>query len=355
MSKNLFSILNINNSLQKVKEFSAKTGIPYSRLLYYNDYNILPYEKDLSLISRHSHISEIEIQLQLGLYSNRLKELLSEHYEKLSDIISEDFVTPSKKYFPESADFKTTYGRLYKKDCFDFLSSIDTDTVDLIFADPPFNLNKTYPSKIDDNLKNSDYLSWVKSWLNECSRILKFGGSLFLWNLPKWNIIFAYHLSCSLNFKHWISVDLKYGLPIYGRLYPSHYSLLHFCKGERPTTFHPDRLPMEICNKCFHELKDYGGYKKKMNPLGINLTDIWYDIPPVRHSKYKKRKKGNELSLKLLDRIIQMSTNEGDLICDPFGGSGTTYIAAELKKRNWIGSEIGPIDDIIRRFKNISE
>ena len=110
---------------------------------------------------------------------------------------------------------------------------------------------------------------------------------------------------------------------------------------------------MEVCGKCFNEIKDYGGYKNKMNPLGISLTDVWYDIPPVRHPKYKARKDANELSVKLLDRIIEMSTDVGDTIFDPFGGAGTTYITAEIKQRKWIGIEIGPLDDIINRFKNI--
>lgn len=111
---------------------------------------------------------------------------------------------------------------------------------------------------------------------------------------------------------------------------------------------------MKTCRKCFNEIKDYGGYKNKMNKLGINLSDVWDDISPVRHKKYKNRN-ANELSLKLLDRIIQMSSSKGDIVLDPFGGSGTTYIAAELKERRWIGCEIGPVDGIIDRFKNINE
>ncbi|MCD4676604.1 MAG: site-specific DNA-methyltransferase, partial [Desulfobacula sp.] len=61
----------------------------------------------------------------------------------------------------------------------------------------------------------------------------------------------------------------------------------------------------------------------------------------------------NELSVRLLDRIIEMSSNEGDLVFDPFGGSGTTYAVSEIKKRRWIGVEIGPIESIIDRFRNI--
>jgi site-specific DNA-methyltransferase (adenine-specific) len=96
-----------------------------------------------------------------------------------------------------------------------------------------------------------------------------------------------------------------------------HHSLLYYCKGEKPNAFHPDRLPMEICPKCLTDLKDYGGYKDKMNPDGINLTDVWYDIPPVRHSKYKKREGANELSIRLLDRIVEMASEAGDIVLIP--------------------------------------
>ena len=212
-----------------------------------------------------------------------------------------------------------------------------------------------YPSNIDDNLKNEQYLRWCENWIDECIRLLKPGGSFFIWNLPKWNTHLSGFLNQRLTFRHWIAVDIKYSLPIKGRLYPSHYSLLYYCKGEKPNTFHPDRLSMDICPHCVGDLKDYGGYKHKMNPDGVNLTDVWLDIPPVRHRKYKKRNGSNELSIRLMDRIIEMASNEGDLVFDPFGGSGTTYAVAEIKNRNWIGIEIGPVDDIINRFETIDE
>jgi site-specific DNA-methyltransferase (adenine-specific) len=109
-----------------------------------------------------------------------------------------------------------------------------------------------------------------------------------------------------------------------------------------------------VCRHCGGDIKDYGGYKHKMNPRGINLSDIWSDIPAVRHKKYKKRQ-ANELHLKFMDRILDIATKEGDIVLDPFGGSGTTYIAAELKRRKWIGIELSTTDDIIKRFKTIIE
>jgi site-specific DNA-methyltransferase (adenine-specific) len=107
---------------------------------------------------------------------------------------------------------------------------------------------------------------------------------------------------------------------------------------------------METCRHCFGEIKDYGGYKDRMNPKGINLSDVWRDIPPVRHAKFKRRTGSNELSIKLLDRVIRMSSREGDTVLDPFGGSGTTYAVAEITGRKWIGMEIGPTDGIVKRL-----
>ena len=74
---------------------------------------------------------------------------------------------------------------------------------------------------------------------------------------------------------------------------------------------------MEICPACKADLRDYGGYKDKMNPLGVNLTDVWMDMAPVRHYKYKKRKGSNELPVKLMDRIIQMASEEDNSSPEP--------------------------------------
>lgn len=247
--------------------------------------------------------------------------------------------------------FQTELGKLYQGDCLDVMSSLEADSIDLAFADPPFNLGKSYTSKINDALAEQDYVEWCRSWLDEMVRTLKPGGSLFLWNLPKWNLPLGAFLSEKLTFRHWISVDIKYSLPIQGRLYPSHYSLLYFVKGNRPSIFHPDRLPVPCCKQCGKELRDYGGYKSKMNPLGVSLTDVWTDIPPVRHAKYKKRA-ANALSLKLMDRIVSMASDPGSIVLDPFGGSGTTFVAAELNGRRWIGSEL-ECTSIVDRFNDI--
>ncbi len=246
---------------------------------------------------------------------------------------------------------QTSYGKLYQGDCLEMLKGLPDGTADLAFADPPFNLNKSYSSKMDDNLSDAAYIEWCRAWVAELVRVVKPGGSLFLYNLPKWNLPLGAFLMERLTFRHWITVDMKYCLPIPKRLYPSNYSLLYFIKGSTPAIFHPDRLPIECCRHCGGEQRDYGGYKDKMNPKGVNLTDVWTDIPPVRHLKYKRRS-ANELSLKLMDRIVSLATDPGSTVIDPFGGSGTTYVAAELLERKWIGMELD-CSAVISRMETI--
>ena len=249
--------------------------------------------------------------------------------------------------------FSTELGSLYKGDCINLLSSdlIEDNSLDCIFADPPFNLSKDYGSDVSDAFKDEEYLEWTRTWLDLCTKKLKVGGSFFVYNIPKWSTYIAHHLNQSLVMKSWIAVDLTLSMPIPNRLYPSHYSLLYFVKGGKPNHFSPPRVPLKTCVRCGKEQNDYGGYKNKMHPEGLNLRDVWTDINPVRHSKYKNRD-ANELSLKLLDRVLDIATEEGDIVFDPFGGSGTTYVAAELTGRKWIGVELGDTKPIIDRLKN---
>jgi site-specific DNA-methyltransferase (adenine-specific) len=153
-----------------------------------------------------------------------------------------------------------------------------------------------------------------------------------------------------MHFRDWIVVDIKFGFPISGRLYPSHYSLLYFSKG-RHRTFHNIRTPIKTCRHCGKETKDYGGHRGAMNPKGVNLSDVWDDIPPVRHWKFKSRNRpANCLSTKMLERVVGMSTNLGDVVLDPFGGSGTTYAVCERMERRWIGIELETIGVITERI-----
>ena len=254
---------------------------------------------------------------------------------------------------PPEPYYRTNLGALWAADCVDLLRLMKDETIDTVFADPPFNIGKTYRSSTNDSLPEDAYLDWCRDWIEQCVRTLKPGGSIFIYNLPKWNIpIGSYLLDLGLEFRHWIAIQMSASLPIRGRLHPSHYSLLYYSKG-RPRTFHRIRTPIELCRHCNKEIKDYGGHRKALNPRGLTLKDVWADIPPVRHQKFKsKRRAANALSTKILDRVVEMSTVPGDIVMDPFGGSGTTYAVCQRKERRWIGIEVDYCDDIAERLEH---
>lgn len=248
---------------------------------------------------------------------------------------------------------RTDKGVLFDGDCLEILPHIRSNSIDLVFTDPPFNLAKDYGQKVNDRLSDAEYVQWCRLWMDHCTRVLKPGGSFFLYNLPKWNVILGNSLTeQGMTFRHWIAVSIKLSLPIPGRLYPAHYSLLYFTKG-KPKTFRRVRTPIATCRHCGGEIRDYGGHRNAMNPKGVNLTDVWDDIPPVRHWKFKSRKRtANQLSTKLLDRVIQISTRKEDVVLDPFGGSGTTYDVCERRYRYWIGIEKESCDLIVERLSS---
>jgi site-specific DNA-methyltransferase (adenine-specific) len=247
--------------------------------------------------------------------------------------------------------FSTERGALFRGDCTELLPRFPDACVDTIFADPPFNLGKQYGASVDDRRADDDYLAWCRRWLGECCRIVKPGGAIFVYNIPRWNIELGHHLNAmGMQFRHWIAVSLKFGLPIPGRMYPAHYSLLYYTRG-KPKTFRRIRTPIETCRHCKKELRDYGGHRDAMNERGVNLMDVWTDVPPVRHVKFKSSKrKANAVSTKVLDRVVEMTTREGELVLDPFGGSGTTFAVCERKNRRWLGIEIASTDAIIERL-----
>jgi site-specific DNA-methyltransferase (adenine-specific) len=235
--------------------------------------------------------------------------------------------------------FTTTRGVLYSADCVKILQSMKSEVIDCIFADPPFNIGKDYKNGFNDKVTQSQYYEWCKTWISEGCRILKPGGSFFIYALPEIAIHLAQFLNEKLTFRHWIALTMKGSYSRGKKLYPAHYALLYYTRGE-PKVFNRVRIPIQTCRHCGKEVKDYGGHRDKLNPEGLNLTDFWEDTSPNRHKKFKVRPSVNELKLVIPERAIQISTEPGDLVLDPFGGGGTTFQAAEKNGRNWIGIEL---------------
>lgn len=249
--------------------------------------------------------------------------------------------------------FSTDLGLLYETDCFNLFAMLRDESIDCIFADPPFNLGKNYGNgAAKDDLKKHDYLRWSFAWIDECVRILKPGGALFIYILPQWGYHLATHLEemRKLLFRHWIALSMKSTFPRGRKLYPAHYALLYFTKGE-PRTFNRVRLPIPTCRHCGKDIKDYGGHRKYLNPLGLNLTDFWDDTAPARHRKFKARWHINELKPMIPSRCFEIATDLADIVLDPFGGGGSSYEAAQTLGRYWLGAEITTCEPIATRLR----
>ncbi len=253
----------------------------------------------------------------------------------------------------ESPVFANARGLLYRTDCVKLFAALDDEVLDCVFADPPFNLGKTYGNgEVRDDLADHEYLKWCQHWLRESIRVLKPGAALFVYNIPRWALQIAAFLEDEgMMFRHWIALTMKGTFPRGKKLYPAHYALLYFTKGQ-PKTFNRVRLPIPKCRHCGGDIKDYGGHRKYLNPAGLNVTDFWEDTSPARHSKYKSRWHINELKPMIAGRCFEISTSPHEIVMDPFGGGGSTYEAAGTLHRYWIGSEITDCQHIIQRLND---
>ena len=229
-------------------------------------------------------------------------------------------------------------GQLVCGDALEFLVSLNDECADVVFLDPPFNLGKKYGSndKKSDSISESEYAGFILKILDQSIRILKPGGALYLYHLPEWALKFGAFLQGKLSFRHWIAVSMKNGFARGSYLYPAHYALLYFTKGN-PDVFKRPKIPASRCRSCGEYMKDYGGYKRFIES-GINLGDVWDDLSPVRHAK-NKRRSSNELPVELTNRIIEISGRERGLLVDPFVGSGTSIISAVDGGMNFVACD----------------
>jgi site-specific DNA-methyltransferase (adenine-specific) len=221
--------------------------------------------------------------------------------------------------------------------CVEVMSRIEDDSVDMCFADPPFNLEKKYTS-YNDHRPTEDYLDWCKKWLNELWRITKPTGSIFVHNIPKWLTYYAAILNDFAYFRHWIAWDAMSN-PLGKTLLPAHYGILFYTKSPKGFKFYEVRAPHKRCRVCNEYLKDYGGKKDQMHPFGALVSDVWTDIHRIRHS-VRRDEHPCQLPIPLLERIVLMSTDPGDIVLDPFLGTGTTAIAAKTLGRHFAGIDV---------------
>ncbi len=234
--------------------------------------------------------------------------------------------------------FESIVNKVIQGDCLEIMRQIPDNSVDVTFADPPFNLKKKYNNYYDKH-EVDEYLSWCKEWLYEMVRITKPTGSIFVHNIPKWLIYFGAYLNKIAIFRHWIAWDAM-GSPLGKTLLPNHYGILYYVKSDE-FKFYDIRMLHKRCRNCHYILQDYGGKKSQMHRFGPLVSDVWTDIHRIRHKK-RRDEHPCQLPIHLLERLLLMSSDEGDIVLDPFIGTGTTAIAAKKLGRKYIGIDIDP-------------
>jgi DNA modification methylase len=247
---------------------------------------------------------------------------------------------------------------IYLGDCVSFLnrvSEIYPDGIfDLAFADPPYNLSKSY-SRYNDEVADREYIEWCDAWLYGMYKTLRPGGSLFVLNLPKWAIYHAKLLSQFMEFRHWIVWDAL--SEPRGKIMPAHYALLYYtkpgaapkfryspknCKPIKGAVLPPDAPYYCLRQKCIQNRKSLGQDDK------VQLSDIWSDIHRIKH-KRDRDAHPCQLPDSLMERIIKLTTDSGDFVFDPFGGAGTTAIAAYKLHRRFA------VVDIDKKYVDIAK
>jgi site-specific DNA-methyltransferase (adenine-specific) len=228
------------------------------------------------------------------------------------------------------------YNVVHHGDALEILKQYPDNSIDLVFADPPYNLDKGYNVYADEHSRE-EYIAWCNAWLREYVRILKPTGSLYVLNLPRWSMYHAVFLNQHLYFQNWIVWDAL--SEPRGKLMPAHYGLLHYTKHPTDFTFNYETAgkidARYYCLRpaCIRKRKARGVDEKEA------LTDIWWDIHRIKHRRDRDYHPC-QLPDELLERIILLSTHEGDVVLDALAGTGTTAIVAARLGRRYVAIDI---------------
>ena len=205
--------------------------------------------------------------------------------------------------------------------------------VDLVFADPPFNYAVDYGEHCDDRRRRWDYMDFTYEWTNRCLDLLSENGSFWI-NIPdEWAADIVVHLrdAQDLELIDWCIWHYRFGQHQSSAFIRSKTHLLHFARSKANRTWNPDDIlvPSDRASKY----NDKRTFAKDSN-AGMRVPlDVWYGPGFCRiqgNNKERRPLHPNQMPEAILRRIILACTNPGDLVLDPFLGSGTT-LAADLK------------------------
>jgi adenine-specific DNA-methyltransferase len=221
-------------------------------------------------------------------------------------------------------------------------------TAQLIVTSPPYNIGKEY----EKTVLLDRYLILQRLVIHECVRILKPGGSI-CWQVGNHvnghgqvvpldlflhGVFTEYSESFQLRLRNRIIWCFEHGLNCQDRFSGRHESILWYTKGDK-YTFNLDavRVPQKYPGKRAYQGPRKGEFSS--NPLGKNPGDVW-TFPNVKSNHVEKTKHPCQFPIELPERLILALTKTDDLVVDPFIGSGTTAVAAVMRRRRVAGAEL---------------
>lgn len=247
-------------------------------------------------------------------------------------------------------------GTLYQGDCLKLLPQINDESIDLAFADPPFNIDFKY-DEYHDKQNDQEYLAWCTEWLTELHRVTKSHGTFWLAIGDEYaaelKFIATRMIPQRFIMRSWIIWYYTFGVNCTKKFNRSHVHLFQFIKDAKRFTFNSEDPLIRVPSARALIYND-----KRANPKGRLPDDTWIlrpqDIPesfqPMDDTwhcnrvagTFKERQgfHGCQMPEQILGRIIRISSNENDTILDPFTGSGTTLTVAKKLNRNYIGIEL---------------
>jgi site-specific DNA-methyltransferase (adenine-specific) len=246
--------------------------------------------------------------------------------------------------------------RLQEGDCVEGLKSLDAGSIDLAFADPPFNIGYEY-DVYNDRRDAEQYLDWTRQWGQEIVRVLKPAGAFWLAIGDEFaaEMKVMFHRDLQLSLRSWVIWYYTFGVNCTKKFSRSHAHLFYFVKDAKQFTFNDQDPAVRVPSARQLVYAD-----KRANPEGRLPDDTWIlrpqDVPggfagdqdTWYYSRvcgtFKERAgwHGCQMPERLLGRIISACSNPGDVVLDPFAGSGTTLAVAKKLGRRYLGFELSP-------------
>ena len=224
-------------------------------------------------------------------------------------------------------------GQIIQADLLEILPSWPAESVDLIFADPQFNIGYEY-DKYRDDLPPEKYMAWTGRWTAECLRLLKPTGALWIAIGDEYAAEVRVQMRGRAALRNWVIWHYTFGQNCSRKFNRSHTHLFYFVKDPSVFTFNTDAIRVASDRQLKYN-------DKRANPKGKLPHDVWTEFPRVCGT-FKERVGWHpcQMPVALLDRIIRACSNRGDVVLDPFAGSGTTLVAAARLGRSWVGVEL---------------